>query len=126
MEHFHRAARDAIGLAQQHAARLLLDDASLDVGKRGQLCRERQPCRPAADDQDIDLLGNRTLCTRGRISLRRVEDLRVTRLESIQVELHNLFPSLSASAAARRLFAVAPPGAAPGRAQDEATGPQAI
>ena len=63
MEHLHRAAGDAVGLAELHAARLLLDDAGLDVGKRGQLRRERQPCRSAADDQDIDLFGNRPLRT---------------------------------------------------------------
>jgi hypothetical protein len=58
MEHFHRAAGDAVSLAEQHAVRFLFDDAGLDVGKRGQLRRKRQPCWPAADDQHIDLLGN--------------------------------------------------------------------
>src|SRR5208282_3811793 len=77
------------------------DDAGLDVGKQGQLRRKRQPCRSAADDQDIDLLGNRTLRTGGRISLRRVDDLRVTRLETVQVKLHDPSLSLTASAAVR-------------------------
>jgi hypothetical protein len=35
----------------------LLDDHGLDVGKRRKLRRQRQPCRPAAGDQDIDALG---------------------------------------------------------------------
>jgi hypothetical protein len=68
MKHFHRAAGDAVGLAAQHPARLLLDDAGLNVAKCGQLRRKRQPCRSAANDQDIDFFGNRTLCTRGWIS----------------------------------------------------------
>ena len=59
LEHLHRAAGDAVGLAEQQRARLLLDDAGLDVGKRGQLRRQRQPGRPAADDQDIDFGRNR-------------------------------------------------------------------
>jgi hypothetical protein len=41
-------------------------------------------CVVAADNEDIDLLGNRTLRTRGRIALRPIEDLRVARLETIQ------------------------------------------
>ena len=40
---------------QQQPAGLLLDDAGLDVGKGGQLRRQGQTGRPAADDQDIDL-----------------------------------------------------------------------
>ena len=59
IEHLHGAAGDAVGLSHQQAARLLLDDAGLDVGKGRQLRRERQPGRSAADDQDIDLGGNR-------------------------------------------------------------------
>src|SRR5262249_1768152 len=89
---------DAVGLAELHSARLLLDDAGLDVGKRRQLRGQRQPCRSAADNQDIDLLGNRTLRPRGRISLRPVENLRVPRLKTIQVKLHD--PSLPTGRAA--------------------------
>src|SRR5215472_18975173 len=50
MEHFHRAAGDAVSLAEQHSARFLLDDAALDVGKSGQLRRKCQPCWSAADN----------------------------------------------------------------------------
>ena len=110
VEHLHGAAGDAVGLAAQQSARLLLDDAGLDVGELGQLRRERQPRRSAADDQDIDLGGNRTLRTRDRISLRPVGNLRIARLESIQVKLHDPSPffdrrpsrSSSASNGARR------------------------
>ena len=58
VEHLHGAAGDAVGLAEQQPARLLLDDAGLDVGKCRKLRRQRQARRAAADDQDIDLLGN--------------------------------------------------------------------
>ena len=57
LEHLHRAAGDAVGLAEKQRPGLLLDDPGLDVGKGGHLRRQRQPGRPAADDQDIDLLG---------------------------------------------------------------------
>ena len=67
MEHLHGAAGDAVGLPEQQAARLLLDDAGLDVGKRAKLRRERQARRAAADDQDIDLFGHGTRCARGRM-----------------------------------------------------------
>src|SRR5262245_58292335 len=98
MEHLGRAAGDAVGLAELHSARLLLDDAGLDVGKRRQLRGKRQPCRSAADNQDIDLLLNRIWRPRGRITLRPVENLRVARLETIQVKLHD--HSLSTGSAA--------------------------
>ena len=58
-EHLHGAAGDAIGLAAQQGARLLFDDAGLDVGKGGQLSRQRQAGRTAADDEDVDLRRNR-------------------------------------------------------------------
>ena len=54
LEHLHRAAGDAVGLAAQQRARLLFDDAGLDVGKGGQLGRQGQTGRPAADDEDVD------------------------------------------------------------------------
>ncbi len=54
LEHLHRAAGDAVGLAAEQRARLLFDDAGLDVGKGGQLGRQGQAGRPAADDEDVD------------------------------------------------------------------------
>ncbi len=57
LEHLHGAAGDAVGLAATASGpALLLDDAGLDVGKRGELRRQRQPGRAAADDQDVDLV----------------------------------------------------------------------
>src|SRR5258707_4666915 len=57
-EHLHRAAGNAVGLAAEQRAGLLLDDAGLDVGKGGQLRRQGQTGRPAADDEDVNLLRN--------------------------------------------------------------------
>jgi hypothetical protein len=93
MEHFHRAARNTIGLAQQHAARLLLDDASLDVGKRRKLRRQRQARRPTADDQHVDFLRNRPGHSRWQDPLGGIGDVRLARLEAVQVELHALLAS---------------------------------
>ncbi len=97
LEHLHRPAGDAVGLAVQHSTGLLFDDGGLDVGKRRQLRRKRQPRGSGADDEDVDLLRDGTSCAGDRIALRRVEDLRVARLESIEVKLHD--PSLSFLAA---------------------------
>ena len=65
LEHLHRAAGDAVGLTEQQRAGFLLDDPGLDVGKGGQLRRQRQAGRSAADDQDIDLVGKRVCFERG-------------------------------------------------------------
>ena len=59
LEHLHRAAGDAVGLAQLQRAGLLLDNAGLDVGKRRKLRGERETRRPAADDEHVDLGRNR-------------------------------------------------------------------
>ncbi|MEY9475366.1 hypothetical protein ABH992_007765 [Bradyrhizobium yuanmingense] len=88
VEHLHGAAGDAVGLTDQQAVRLLLDDAGLDVGELRELGGERQAGRPAADDEDIDLARHgarrsRCLNARGRIG-----DFRVARLKSIEMELH--------------------------------------
>jgi hypothetical protein len=58
-EHFHRPAGNAVGLAELQRARLLVDNADLDLGKSRKLGRERQPRRPAADNQDIHLIRQR-------------------------------------------------------------------
>jgi hypothetical protein len=75
IEHLHRPASDAVGLAEQQRARFLLDDPALDVGKSRQLRRQRQPYRPAADDHHIDLLGKRIRSPRR--PARRSPDCRV-------------------------------------------------
>ena len=67
---------------------LLLDDAGLDVGKGGQLRRQRQAGRPAADDEDVDLLRHGAGRSGRGIALRRIGDLRVAGLESVQMKLH--------------------------------------
>ncbi len=90
MEHFHRAASDAVGLAEEQSAGLLVDDARLDVRKSGELSRQRQTSRPAANDQDVNFRRKRCDCVRGRMSLRWVKNFRVARLESVDVKLHEI------------------------------------
>jgi len=58
LEHLHGAAGNAVGLAAQQRARLVFNDAALDVGKSRQLGRQGQTGRPAADDEHIDFLRN--------------------------------------------------------------------
>ena len=88
LEHLHGAAGDAIGLAAEQRARLLLDDASGDIGKRRQLRRQGQTGRPAADDEDIDL-GRQIAGRSGRTgALRGVRDLGVAGFEAVKMELH--------------------------------------
>ena len=71
---------------------LLLNDAGLDVGKGGELRRQGQTGRAAADDQDIDLLRKSARRRLTRDSARRVGDFRVAGLESVQMELHEPVP----------------------------------
>ncbi len=56
LEHLHRAAGDAVGLAAEQRTGLLVNNAGLDVGKGGQLGRQGQAGGPAADDEDVDFL----------------------------------------------------------------------
>src|SRR5207237_890511 len=60
----------------------------LDVAELRKLGGKRQARGAAADDQDIDLLRHRSHCARGLHALGEIRDLRVARLESIQMELH--------------------------------------
>ena len=57
LEHLHRTAGDAVGLTKLDRPGFLVDDRNRDVGKGGELRRQRQAGRPAADDQDVDGLG---------------------------------------------------------------------
>src|SRR5262249_52468152 len=50
VEHLHGAAGDAVSLAELHWTGFLLNDAGLDLGKRGQLGCKRQSGRSAAGD----------------------------------------------------------------------------
>ena len=90
MEHFHRAAMDAVGLTEKQSAGLLVDDARLNVRKAGELSRQRQTSRSAANDEDVDFRRKRCSCARGRVSLRRVKDFRVAGLESVEMKLHEI------------------------------------
>src|SRR5215472_7892267 len=90
MEHFHRAASDAVGLTKKQSAGLLVDNACLNVRKSGELSCQRQTSRPAANDEDVDFRRKRCGYARDRISLRRVKDFRVAGLESVEVKLHEI------------------------------------
>src|SRR4029078_9619001 len=62
LEHLHRPAGDAIRLPERQWARLLLDDAGVDVGESRELRRQRPACRPAADDSNVASRTRRAVC----------------------------------------------------------------
>ncbi len=96
LEHLHRPAGDAVGLAEQQGPMLLVDDAGVDVGERCQLRGERQAGRPAADDQHVDFAGQRVRAGGCLVRLRRVRDLRIAGSEPVEMELHGtVSPQLS-------------------------------
>src|SRR4051794_32677848 len=88
VKHLHGAARNAVGLADREPARLLLDDAGLDVAELRELGGKRQACGPAAENEDIDQFGHGARCTGGLNALGRIGDFGVPRPKSIQMELH--------------------------------------
>jgi hypothetical protein len=88
VEHLHGAAGDTVGLADRQPARLLLDDAGLDVGKLRKLGREREARGPTADDEDVDLLGHGARRAGSLNAFGGIGDFRVARLKSIEMELH--------------------------------------
>ena len=55
VEHFHRSTRNAIRTPALQRAFQLLNDTSADVGKSGQLCRQRETGGSATDNKYIDL-----------------------------------------------------------------------
>jgi hypothetical protein len=86
-EHLHRAAGDAVGLAELERARPALDDARRDRRELGELRGEHEPGRPAADDQHVDLVRQGARPCRGcRIG---GPHTRVADSESVPVELHD-------------------------------------
>src|SRR5215469_6641070 len=97
MEHLHRAAGDSVGLAEMQRPRLLLDDPGGDVRKRRQLRRECQTCRPAADDQDVDLRRKMPRRLHAATMLGRFGNLRVARSEPVEMELHGHRPAANVS-----------------------------
>ncbi|MET3762245.1 hypothetical protein ABIB28_002799 [Sphingomonas sp. UYEF23] len=89
VEHFHRATRDAVGLAAQQPSGFLLDDAGGDVGKSGKLRGQRQSRRSATDDQDIDIRRHFACGTFRIFAFVRIVEFRIARLIPIQVKLHD-------------------------------------
>ena len=78
LEHFDRAAGDAVGLAYLERAVATLDEPRADAWESRQLCRQQRPSRTAADDEDVDGVGRASA----------VEDVGVAGLVAIQIELH--------------------------------------
>ena len=89
LEHFHRAAGDAVRLAEPEAPRFLLDDSGRDLGERRELRCERQTRGPAADDQDVEDLRQRV---GGLIAQHRLVDLGIARPETVEMKLHGVPP----------------------------------
>src|SRR5262249_40268869 len=83
-EHFHRAARNSVGLAEKQRPRFLFNNASLDVGKSRELSREGKAGRSGPDDQDVHFHG------RGRQGLGGLKDMRIAWSKSVKVKLHGL------------------------------------
>ena len=94
-KHLHRPAGNAVGLAEKQGARFLIDDPGANVGKGCQLRRQGQTGRPAADDEDINVLGKRGRVGRGLVGLGRIRDFRIAGSEAVEMELHDAtFPGL--------------------------------
>ena len=88
LKHLHRAAGNAIGLAQLQWPAFLLDDTGADVGEGRQLRCQRQPRRTAADDEHIHVLG---CSVRVRHGIGRcLGEVRVTGNKTVGMELHSV------------------------------------
>ena len=57
LEHFNRAAGDAVGLTYLERAVATLDESRADAWESRQLCRQQGPGRTAANDEDVDGVG---------------------------------------------------------------------
>ena len=77
LEHLDRAAGDAVGLADLERAFAALDQARADAGEVRQLRGQQGPRRPAADDQNVDGVGQLLLANVG-----------VAGCVAVQIELH--------------------------------------
>ena len=88
LEHLHRAAGDAVGLADQEAARFLLDDAGCDIGEGSKLGGESQTGGTAADDLDVDLRGKSVRGSCLLVPEVCFEDMRIAGPEPVEMELH--------------------------------------
>jgi len=95
VEHFHRAAGDAVGLAKRDRAGTLLDDADADAGESAKLGSERQPGRPGADDQHIDFAGG--CCVLDK----RLGNRRIAGAETVLMKLHDVSPPQTSEAGNR-------------------------
>ena len=92
LEHLHGPARDAVSLPELQRTGLLVDDTGLDVGKGRQLCRQRQPGRPAADNQDVNLARRRFGAVHANAARRRDGNVWIAGSKSVEVKLHGSRP----------------------------------
>ena len=91
LEHFHRTAGDAVGVAELQRPVALVNDAGGDVGEGRELRGEREAGGTAADDQNIDFR-RRLVGRRGMGGGRRQFGIAV--LIAIQVKLHARPPGM--------------------------------
>jgi hypothetical protein len=86
LEHFNRAAGDAVRLTEFERAAATLDEPRADAGKSRELRRQERSSRAAADDEDVDGVGKvrRSVLSAGR----RREDVGVAGRVAIEIELH--------------------------------------
>jgi len=82
LEHLHRAARDAVGLAEIDRTLAALDDHRPDIRERGELGSDDEPGRAGADDEDVDLRAVDDVG--GRL------DAGITGVVAVAVELHRV------------------------------------
>ena len=104
LEHLHRPAGDAVGLTEPDRSGLLLDDRRGDLGEGGQLRRERQARRAAADDEDVERLGHPVGAAHRAVLRVRRGDVRIASLKSVEMKLHGVVSSCRSHRALDRPF----------------------
>ena len=95
VEHLHRAAGDAVRLADLQRAVPAVDDPRRDAGEGRELGGEQHPGRTGADDENVRRIGQ---TDRPNLGTRRGRlDVRIAWSVSVEVELHAAFLPCSAS-----------------------------
>ena len=88
LEHLHRAHADAVGLAFFHRPQLGFDQHGADPRYSGELGGQTQPCRPGAGNQHVHRFRQRV--ARAAVAWGRREDIGVSGIEAVDVELHGV------------------------------------
>ena len=89
LEHFHRTAGDAVGVAELQRPIAQIDDAGRNIGESRELSCERQAGGAAADDENVDFR-RRLVGRRGMGGGRRQFGIAI--LIAIQMKLHGRLP----------------------------------